>query len=310
MPPSPRARRGACAISFATKVRCIDGPRPSCGISSPIRLSLRPRGRTTTSSSRGSVTGARRSPTCSSTRTRQWSASRSSPPRRLSRSGRAGRRTRPVIHRVDARERGRTDHAVRHRPRRRRDRGDALRLRQPISQPLAVAVAASAGSCGRPTRERPWVVHGSALRQSTCRPATDGGGLHGATAGASELFMLLWNRVPREQRRGRPGTAARPRPLAGEDADLLEPEARRSSAVSNDVRAMMRVRRGGERLKRLRRSAEWRLGRGAVRRESCDSRSHGGSLVVVRGLLPAAFAIAMGVLGRRGRSTATRWPLR
>src|SRR3954466_14701580 len=53
--------------------------------------------------------------------------------------------------------------------------------------------------------------------------------------------------------------------------------------------------RGGERLKRLRRSAEWRLG-GVLYAASRRLTITWWGLVVVRGALPAAFAIAMGVL--------------
>src|SRR6476620_4627830 len=53
--------------------------------------------------------------------------------------------------------------------------------------------------------------------------------------------------------------------------------------------------RGGPRLKRLRRSAEWRLG-GALYAASPGLTIAWWVLDVVRGLLPAAFAVALGVL--------------
>ena len=117
--------------------------------------------------------GARRSPTSSSTRTRPCSASRSSPPRRLSCSGRDGRPSKPVIHRVDAQS------AVG--PITPFDIDLAVTGSRRCSSASPADLAAACGrrrherwQCGPPTRERHG-SSGSALRQSTCRPGPTAG---------------------------------------------------------------------------------------------------------------------------------------
>ena len=161
------------------------------------------------------VRGARRRPRARGPGT--CSASRSSPPRRLSCSGRDGRPSKPVF--IASMRRARSD----------RSRRSTSTWPSPGSRRCCSAspadLAAACGrrrrerwQCGPPTRERPG-SSGSALRQSTCRP-----GPTAETApwkAARPSCSCSCGTASREQRRGDRGQLG-PRPLAGEDADLLD----------------------------------------------------------------------------------------
>ena len=212
-------------------------------------------------------TGAPRSPTSSSTRIRPWIASRSFPRRRRLCSGRDGRHTRPesiasmpqsavgpiTPFDVDLAVDGIEEMLF----------GFASR----ISQPLAGTVAAIAGTASH-RRGSGLGRHGSAPRPSTCRAATATAAtaLRGQGRRVRAVHVAVEPRRSREQVDGDRGQRASS--ISGRRRCRSPgPEARRSQGSSERCRRDDARARGGERLKRLRRSAEWRLGGCAVRGE-------------------------------------------
>ena len=157
---------------------------------STARCRLRRLGRTTTGSSHGSDRGALTWSTCSSTLTRQWSASRSFPaPSPLAFWARRQAHE-TGIHRVDAESAVGADHAVRPGGRGGRDRGDAVRLR----------CARRAAGCARRRHDRSafeprdtdrsWVVQvGRRIRHRV--PRRRRCGLHGHGGSVRSLHVAV-----------------------------------------------------------------------------------------------------------------------